>query len=114
MTRKFVPDDRLERAPALPTNRPATRHEIWERNWFLYHDLKDRDEIAQMSKRAWVMNYVWHFNFRGWRKHPDWAEGQPVALEAVPTVTVFWLGDVYENERILYACLERVRERRAA
>jgi hypothetical protein len=112
--KRFLTFDRMEKAPNLPHDRPPTRREVWDREHALYNGLKTHDEMKLRAKSSWVYAYCRWFNLKGWRKQPDWVEGDPVIEDAVPNVEVLYWADVYENERILYACLERARERRAA
>ena len=128
--RQFVPDSRIHGAPPLPKGRPPTRAEVWERNHYIYYDLKGHTktpicrpeckhqfpgELEGFCKEAWVYYYVDAFNHRDWRCQPNWKEGDPVIPEAVPDV-VFKGGDVSGWNRTVYACLETAAQltRRAA
>lgn len=110
--KKYVPDSRLMTAPRPPLDRPPTRQEVWDTNWHVYQGIKERDEIAAMSKAEWVATYVYWFNLKDWRKQPDWVEGDPVIPEAVPDGPLWWV-EVFENTRTVYACLERAGRRAA-
>lgn len=71
-------------APRLPTHRPATKREVWDHYSFIYKDIKPHNELARFCRDAWLWNYVDWFNFKGWRKQPDWVDGDQVIHEAVP------------------------------
>lgn len=107
---RHVPDDRVEAAHRLhpiPTDRPATRGEIWRHYHTIYFDRKahkktpmcdeaclhsDAGELERFCRDAWVWSYAQRFIYtirpdgssREWDKHPDWTEGDPVVPEAVP------------------------------
>lgn len=96
---KHVPDERIETAPTLPKERPATKREVWERYHAIFFDRKghrrtpictDRcnhrnpGELETFCREAWAWYYVSAFNFHEWRKQPEWVEGDPVIPEAVP------------------------------
>ena len=85
---RFVPDERYETAPRLPTDRPPTRREVWERLNHLYYDLKTPAQIATLAKGTWLFAYVWAVNLRGWDKPPDWQEGQAVVAAACPRAPI--------------------------
>ena len=61
------------------------------------------------AREAWVWSYI-QFRLRGWEKQPDWAEGDPVILEAVPTRNVFTPGEGHWQrwEKEIYRCLDVV------
>ena len=96
-----ISDDRVMNAPRLPEGRPPTRMEVWAREHALYYDRKRHklrdgcssvckmsDEFGELEARCregWVWYYVAAFNFKGWRKQPEWIEGNAVVPEAVPT-----------------------------
>lgn len=113
MTKKFLTHERLAQAPLLPADRPPTRREVWDREFALYHDIKTHDEMAARARTAWAYAYTRWFNTKGWRKQPDWVEGDPVFEDCVPAGPLWWV-DVLKNERDIYACLERANRRRAA
>lgn len=125
-----VPDNRFAAAPPLPERRPPTRAEVWERFHSIYFDYKahakkplctDRcnnrsaGELEGFCKEAWVWYYVSAFNFDGWRRQPDWTEGDTIIPGAVPDAQ-FQGGDVSGWNRVVYACLETANQlgRRAA
>lgn len=85
LPRKFVPDNRWETAPPIPLDRPPTRAEVWAYVKHMYHDLKTPAELEAHAKATFVGNYVRWVNFNGWRKPPDWKEGQPAPPGRCPT-----------------------------
>jgi hypothetical protein len=104
----------LAAASMLPEKRPCTRKEAWDYESFLWADLKTHEELVARARERWVWSYVSWFNFKRWRKQPDWTEGDAVIEAAVPTKPFFpdqrgWAETVYD-------CLARAREpeRRAA
>lgn len=118
--KRYVPDERIQKAPELPTDRPATRREVWERNHAIYFDFKshrrtpictercDHDrpgELEAFCREAWVWYYVDAYNHRDWRKQPDWTEGDPVIAEAVPD-EMFYSGEKAKWTRTIQALLE--------
>lgn len=131
MTKRYVPDNRVEQAPPLPTDRPATRAEVWEHFHFQFFDIKNhkatpsctnacrteqQGELEAFCRDAWAWYYIHKVVFRGWDKQPDWKEGDPVIPEAVPKPDAFE-GIWGEMVRVTYECLETARqmsERRAA
>lgn len=82
----FVPDNRYETAPPLPTNRPPTRRECFAYYSHVFKDVKDDTAIAQHAREVWAWRYVEWVNGRGWRKQPDWVEGAPVIDVGLPAV----------------------------
>lgn len=110
---RFVPDFRVEQAPRLPAGRPPTRREVWERLHFLYYDLKGHAPsplcsdkcrrkpegvLEAMARSEWTWAYVYRHIFRGWRKQPDWVEGDPVISEAVPPDGLFVSGGPHTQQ----------------
>lgn len=90
-------DERMMQAPVLPPHRPPTKAEYWARYSFVYEGIWSVEKIKLFCKVNWAWAYVYAFNFRAWRKHPDWSEGQPVIHEAVPS-DVFEAGSKYVEE----------------
>jgi len=97
--RQFVPDDRVEKAPGLPADRPPTRAEVWSHYHAIYFDLKGHapstictprcnsappGELEAFCRDEWVWAYVYFYNFKNWRKQPEWLPGDPVIASAVP------------------------------
>ena len=108
--KRYVPDARLQAAPPWVTGRPPTRREVWERLHYIHHDLKGHKphelcnaacvrkpekELERFCALWWSSCYVQWFNFRGWRKPPDWVEGDPATPEAIPT-DIFQLDAMYQ------------------
>jgi hypothetical protein len=124
VSRKPVPNDaRLDQlsmdAPELPTHRPPTKREVWDRYSFIYGDIKPPDELTRFCRDAWVWLYVEAFNFRAWRKQPDWVDGDPVIDAAVPTKPFppdqgFWTREVKRLHEIATRTRAIMDERRAA
>jgi len=81
---KFVPDDRWESAPPLPTDRPPTRAEVWAYTEHMYAGLKTEQELQAHAAFAWAGTYVYWVNFNNWDKQPDWTPGDTVVRNAVP------------------------------
>ena len=98
----------------LPSNRPCTRKEAWDYESFIWAGHRDHEEIVVRARERWLWSYVSWFNFKGWRKQPDWAEGEPVIPGAVPTQPFY--PDQRTWAETIYACLERAKSetRRAA
>lgn len=103
--KRFLNEADFHGAPELPHHRPATRREIWEHYSYIYRNLWDEDRIRDFCKTRWVDTYVSWYN-RGWRKQPDWKEGDPVIERAVPR-RLFYPGD--PAQRIVYDYLARAR-----
>lgn len=91
---EHVPDNRYETAPKLPRGRPRTKREVMDYWEHVLKDVKTDAEIKAHARSSWAWDYVWHVNFQGWDKHPDWVPGEPVIPEAVP-VKAFTAGDNY-------------------
>jgi hypothetical protein len=123
-----LPDDRVMAAPRLPANRPPTRREVWERCHDavlrpeapqgpsgLHRAVLERTRRAASSKRSardgWVWYYVSAFNFNGWRKQPDWVEGDPVIEQAVP-FRQFEVEQQSKWAETVYSCLARAQQER--
>ena len=70
-------------APTVPTHRPPTKREVWDRYSFIYGDVKPPEELSRFCRDAWMWSYVSWVNFKGWRRHPDWKDGDPIIYEAV-------------------------------
>lgn len=101
---------------SLPENRPPTKRECWE-HWKEYFGPdKDLQWVIGFARRWWVDSYVVAVNLRGWDKHPDWTEFEPVIHEAVGTPKMFletrgrW-GEIVED---LYQKAQRAKESIAA
>lgn len=84
MSADAILDARVMQAPPLPEHRPPTKKEVWTRMSFIYHDLKDDSNLKRFCREWWAGMYLGYVNFRGWDKHPDWVDGEPVIPEAVP------------------------------
>jgi hypothetical protein len=80
-------DERIDQlsmdAPLIPTHRPGTKREVWERYSFIYGDIKTPEELRVFCRDAWVWDYVYAVNFKGWRRHPDYMDGEAIIYEAV-------------------------------
>ena len=96
--------ERRQQAPPLPSDRPPTRKEVWDHFSFIFPE-RERDDLAVYCREAWVWYYVEAYNFRGWRKQPDWTEEDPVIDAAVPTEP-FYPGSQKEWERRVYLALQ--------
>ncbi len=81
---KYVPDNRYAIAPALPEDRPPTRAECWKHYSIYFGGVKPHGEIVRFARNQWAWMYVTWVNNRGWRKQPDWVEGDPVRSKNVP------------------------------
>lgn len=77
-------ETRSTTAPLLPTHRPPTKSEVWARYSHIYEGVKSPDELKRFCLEAWAWFYVEAVNFRQWRKHPDWVDGDDVIEDAVP------------------------------
>jgi hypothetical protein len=121
--KQFIPDDRLEKAPGLPTDRPPTRAEIWAHYHAIYFDLKGHapstlctprcvtkpeKELEKFAGDEWVWAYVYFYNFKGWRKQPEWLPGDPVVASGVPDQP-FQSGAYIEWKRIVVKMIETVK-----
>ena len=82
--RRYVPDNRYAIAPALPEDRPPTREECWNHYSIYFAGVKPTEKIVTFARDQWAWMYVTWVNTRGWRKQPDWVEGDPVRSENVP------------------------------
>lgn len=107
MTKKFVPDDRWQSAPELPTDRPPTREEVWAYTEHMYADLKTRQEMQAHAAFAWAGTYVYWVNHNNWGKQPDWIPGAPVIASAVPKQGEIKSGD--HSYPIVKSFLEQAR-----
>lgn len=107
----FVPDERMADVPALPTDRPMTRAEVWEYVQHIYEGVKTHDEQVTLAKDRWLGNYLWWVNVHGWRKQPDWTEGESVIGFACPTGPI---DAVDKPNDVIYALLDRAQKARAA
>jgi hypothetical protein len=108
-------EERVLAAPKLPSDRPCTKLEAWAHESFIWEGIKTHEEIVVRARERWIWSYVHWFNFKAWRKQPDWTEGDPVLTHAVPSEPF------YPNKQgswgdTVYAALEQAREaeRRAA
>lgn len=88
-TRQFVPDHRYEGAPPVPTDRPPTRAEVWAHVRHYYADIKTEQEMRDFAAATWIGNYTYWVNVNGWRRQPDWKEGDGIVEEACPTGPIF-------------------------
>jgi hypothetical protein len=134
-TPKYVPIlERLPKVPALPTERPPTRREVWEHYHGIYFDFKGHSrsplctprclhnetrELESYCRDAWAWGYIQRFvsGMKGWDKQPDWVEGDPVIPAAVPDVSAFLSGDWASCLRTVKECFQTaqmMRERTAA
>lgn len=111
-TKKFVPDDRWESAPELPTDRPPTREEVWAYTEHMYADLKTPHELKAHAAFAWAGTYAYWVNHNGWDKQPDWIPGDEVIPAAVPAQGEIKSGD--HTYPIVKAYLEHARQERKA
>lgn len=110
MEKKFVPDHRFEGAPKLPWDRPPTRNEVWAHATHYFADIKTPDELKDFARNLWIGNYVFWVNVRGWRRQPDWSEGEAVFEGACPTGPIF-----PDQMHRVVSDLDRIaRQRRAA
>jgi hypothetical protein len=75
---------RFKTQPALPSGRPPTKKETWERVHHVYHDLIPKEDLIDYARCRWAWDYAAWVNFRAWDKHPDWVEGDDVIAAAVP------------------------------
>jgi hypothetical protein len=105
---KYASDERMMAAPKLPTDRPATKKEVWARYHFIYHDIKSPDDLASYCRDAWVWYFVEAVNFHQWRKQPDWVEGDPVIDEAVKWEP-FQVGEWHAEVERLYQIAQSVK-----
>lgn len=103
----MIAEVNIHTAPPIPTNRPPTRAEVWAHVQHFYGNLKTTAELEKMARDRWAGNYIYAVNFNGWRKQPDWTEGDPVIDVGLPEV--FEAGSTYRDIRPF---LDRVRERR--
>lgn len=97
-SQRFVPDERIQSAPAFPLDRPPTRAEVWAHYHHIYFDFKghrpntlctdacirtEGNELEVEAAEAWAWWYITRLR-NGWNKQPDWKEGDPVIPAAVP------------------------------
>ena len=82
--RKYVADNQYAITPALPEDRPPTREECWSYYNSYFAGVKKTQDIVRFARDQWAWMYVTWVNTRGWRKQPDWVEGDPVRSENVP------------------------------
>lgn len=105
----FKPTDEEQRLfdtrPPMPTDRPATRAEVWAYAHHFYAALKTEDDLRAWSKKMFVDNYIQAVNFNGWLNPPDWKEGEPVVPAACPTKP-FLAGAKRRNTDEVYRLLE--------
>lgn len=119
MTRKgshlYVEPDVLATAPVLTCDRPPTKAEVWEYVKHVYGATKTDDELKKTAREKWASNFMFAVNHRGWDKHPDWVEGQPVIREATRTEP-FWSGADWtrEIERLWQIARDALARRSAA
>jgi hypothetical protein len=107
-------DARHENAPPMPFDRPPTRAEVWAHVQHYYSGGdKTEAQLQAMARDRWAGNYVYWVNFNGWKKQPDWTEGDPVIEAGVPTKP-FEAGHGRSYYNDVRALLERARERKAA
>lgn len=104
--KRYLTEADYHGAPELPHHRPPTRREVWEHYSYVYRNLWEEERIRDFCKARWVDAYVSWYN-RGWRKQPDWKEGDPVIATAVPS-RPFFPGDA--TQRIVYDYLNRARQ----
>jgi hypothetical protein len=106
-------------APMLPTNRPPTKREVWDRYSYIYGEIKGEDELRRFCRDAWAWHYVSWFNFKAWRKHPDWVDGDAVIYDALPREPFppdqgFWNREVERLFQVAKTAKAVTSERRAA
>lgn len=120
---KLRTDERIDQlsmdAPILPTHRPPTKRECWDRYSFIYADIKSEEELRVFCRDAWMWFYVSAVNFKSWRKQPDWVDGDPVIHEAVrhepfPPDQGYWTREVERLFQIAKTAKAVATERRAA
>lgn len=109
---KFIPDDIVMSAPQLPTHRPATKGEVWEHYKHIYGQSKKMTELVDFARGAWAWDYVQWVNFAGWRKQPDWMEGDEIIPDACPTGP-FEPGPYHIEIERLYQTARQLRRRAA-
>lgn len=102
-------EERVLAAPKLPAGRPCTKKEAWDHESWIWEGFKTHEELVIRARERWVWSYVSFFNFKGWRKQPDWTEGAPVIDGAVPSVP-FYPDKQGEWAKVVYDCLARARE----
>lgn len=118
-----VTDQRIDQlsmdAPMLPTNRPPTKKEVWDRFNFIYQDIKEHGDLARFCRNWWCWAYVDWVNRKAWRKQPDWVDGDTVIYEAVPSKPFgpdegAWIREVNRLFEIAKGAKAIASERRAA
>lgn len=109
--REYVADDRYLTAPAMPTDRPPTKEEVWAYWSHQLDGVKTTDEIKLFARGSWAWAYVYEVNFRGWRKHPDWVPGDPVIHEATPTRAIP-LGNYIPRVEELWGLARQIKKER--
>lgn len=112
---RYVEPHVLTTAPTLSFDRPPTKAEVWEYVKHVYGDVRAEDELKKLARDKWATNFMFAVNHRGWDKHPDWVEGQPVIREAVRTEP-FWSGADWtrEIERLWQVARDALKRRNAA
>ena len=109
---EFVPDQRYDDAPKMPTGRPSTKLEVFAYWAHVLKDVKTEDEIKAHARGSWAWDYVWHVNFKGWDKHPDWLPGDPVIQEAVPAKSIPADGSFISRVEELWQLARRLKRER--
>jgi hypothetical protein len=107
----------------LPTDRPPTRAEVWNYYHGIYFDLKGHKpstictprcntepegELERFCQDEWVWGYVYWFNFKDWRKQPEWLPGQDVIPSAVPD-RMFESGAFHQWRNILKQMIDTAK-----
>lgn len=89
----------------MPPDRPPTKAEVWAYVTHYYTGIKTEQEMRDHAFGCWVGNYVYWVNFRGWRRHPDWKDGDGLIEAACPSGPIFpdqahrMVRDLYEKAR---------------
>ena len=109
---EYVPDDRYETSPKMPSGRPRTKQEVFAYWTHVLKDVKTDEEIKDMARGSWAWDYVWHVNFRQWDKHPDWTPGEPVIPEAVPVKPIPAGSNYIAKVEELWRLARRLKEER--
>lgn len=110
--KQFLEPEHYAEAPKYPKDRPPTRREVWERQYFIYKDLKPYEVIVSRARTEFVTIWV-NWYLRGWRKQPDWTDGDAVVPSAIPKGP-FWAGEVGKWSKAVFAAIERSRSERSS
>jgi hypothetical protein len=99
---------RWESAPKFPVDRPPTKAEVWAFYSHIYKNVKTDAELKSQARTAWALKYIFWW-MQGWRKQPDWVEGDAVIEAAVPHRI-----SLQNYERAVYDAWDVAQERKAA